>query len=200
MICFWALFEPELTIRTECGASDWRRALVPRDFGSVPRWLHHSLGRPYVTRVLGVVDRTVNACPITCSPRHLTSHLFHSYISTHSLRSHWPFPFCVILGRYRLRAWVLRQWDRHRLVATLNRIMTETSHEFELKTIVPTCLRGRGDFQWMSCIPTALLQYLKITLMKPQEIFNSILKFREVTSKRADAQSNNCQLLFVKIG
>ena len=36
---------------------------------------------------LVVVDRTLCACPVTCSSWHLTSHLFHSYISTtHSLR------------------------------------------------------------------------------------------------------------------
>ena len=33
----------------------------------------------YVTRGPCVVDCTVGACPITCSPRHLTYHLFHSY-------------------------------------------------------------------------------------------------------------------------
>ena len=32
--------------------------------------------------------------PITCSSRHLTSHLSYSYISIHSVRSQWPFP-CV---------------------------------------------------------------------------------------------------------
>ena len=50
----------------------------------------HSLGCPYVTRGRCVVDRTVGECPITCSPRHLTSYLSHPYISTHSLRAHWP--------------------------------------------------------------------------------------------------------------
>ena len=47
------------------------------------------LGRPYVTRGLVVVYRTVGACPITWSSRHLTSHLFHSYTrisTTHFLR------------------------------------------------------------------------------------------------------------------
>ena len=44
-----------------------------------------SLG-PYITRGEEFVDRTLRACFVTCSPRHLTSHLFHSYISTaHSL-------------------------------------------------------------------------------------------------------------------
>ena len=76
----------------------------------------HSLGCPYVTRGLCVVDRTVGACPITGSPRHLTSYLSFSYISTHSLRSHWPFPLCVFLRSVRLRAWVLRQRESHRLV------------------------------------------------------------------------------------
>ena len=50
----------------------------------------HSLECPYVTRGLGVVDRTLGACPVfTRSSRHLTSHLFHSYTrisTTHSLR------------------------------------------------------------------------------------------------------------------
>ena len=58
-----------------------------RSTGATPSVYWVVLGRPYVTRGLGVVDRTVGTCPITCSPRHLTSHLFHSYISTtHSLR------------------------------------------------------------------------------------------------------------------
>ena len=81
----------------------------------------HSLGCLYVTRGLCVVDRTVGACLITCSPRHLTSHLFHSYISTtHSLRPQaCIISFLCVLGRYRLRAWVIRQREshRHRLVA-----------------------------------------------------------------------------------
>ena len=72
----------------------------------------------YVTRGLCVVDRTVGACPITCSPRHLTSHLFHSYISTiYSLPSQACIIYFLFLGRYRLRAWVPRQRDSHRLVA-----------------------------------------------------------------------------------
>ena len=78
------------------------------------------LGRPYVNRVQGVVDRTVGACPITCSPKHLTYDLFHSYISTtHSLHPQGlciSF-FCVILGRYRLRAWGSKTTRSHRLVA-----------------------------------------------------------------------------------
>ena len=41
----------------------------------------HSL-YPYVTRSLGVVDRTFGERPVTRSPRHLTSHLSHTYIST----------------------------------------------------------------------------------------------------------------------
>ena len=78
----------------------------------------HSLGCPYVTRGLCVVDRTVGACPITCSPRHLTSYLSHPYISTHSLRSHWPLAlFPSLCFSVSLRAWVLRQRDSHRLVA-----------------------------------------------------------------------------------
>ena len=87
-----------------CGANDWRRASVPRGFGwvprgfgSVPRYteaLRHSLGHPYITRGLEVVDRILGASPVRCSPRHLTSHLFHSYISTaHSLR---PQGLCFI--------------------------------------------------------------------------------------------------------
>ena len=49
--------------------------------------------------------------------RHLTYHLSHSYISTHSLRSHWPFPFCVFLGQSGYETRVLIQRERHRLVA-----------------------------------------------------------------------------------
>ena len=76
----------------------------------------------YVTLGLVVVDRTLRACPVTCSSRHLTSRLFHSYISTaHSLHPQAcaSFSLCV-LGQYRLRAWppgVLRQRESHRLVA-----------------------------------------------------------------------------------
>ena len=76
----------------------------------------HSLGCPYVTRGLGVVDRTLGACPVTRSSRHLASHLSHSYISTLSLRSHWPFPFCVSRS-VRLRAWGSNTRESHRLVA-----------------------------------------------------------------------------------
>ena len=80
-----------------------------------------------------VFDRTVGACYIICSPRHLTSHLFHSYISTHSLQSHWPFSllcfvsFCVILGRYRLRAWSSKTTRQTSISSYTNRIRTETS-------------------------------------------------------------------------
>ena len=76
-----------------CDASKWRlgtTAVVP---GLPPSALdavipaRHSLECPYVTRGLGVVDRILGVCPVTRSSRHLTSHLFHSYISTtHSLR------------------------------------------------------------------------------------------------------------------
>ena len=53
-----------------------------------------------------VVDRTVGACPITFSSRHLTSNLFHSYISTtHSLRPQACIISFCFLGQYRLRAW-----------------------------------------------------------------------------------------------
>ena len=99
-----------------CDASKWRLGtaavvpglpplrLMPQSRRATPSVYSVVLGRPYVTRV---VDRTVGACPITCSPRHLPSHLFHSYISTtHSLRPRACISsFCVILGRYRLRAW-----------------------------------------------------------------------------------------------
>ena len=77
----------------------WR--VVPQYRRATPSVYCVLLGRPYVTRGLGVVDRTVGACPITCSPTHLTSHLFHSYISTtHSLRpqacvSSFPCDFSV---------------------------------------------------------------------------------------------------------
>ena len=121
-----------------CDASKWRLGttavvsnlpLLPPDTTAVVPGLpplaldavipaRHSLGCPYVTRGLCVVDCTVGACPITWSPRHLTSHLFHPYISTtHSLR-----PQACIISFYvfsvRLRACrVLRQRESHRLVA-----------------------------------------------------------------------------------
>ena len=66
----------------------------------------------YSTRCLVVVDRTLCACPVTCSSRHLTSHLFHSYIYIY-IYKHYSFPSptglcCLslfVLGQYRLRAW-----------------------------------------------------------------------------------------------
>ena len=76
----------------------------------------HSLGCPYVTRGLGVVDRTLGACPVTCSPRHLTSHLSHIY--KHSFSSiTLAFSLLCVSRSVRLRAWVLRQRDSLRLVA-----------------------------------------------------------------------------------
>ena len=69
-----------------------------------------SSARPHVTRGLSAVDRTLSACPSTCtckfSFRHLTSHL--PYISTHfhSLLAHIGLlPFRCVLGLSRLRAW-----------------------------------------------------------------------------------------------
>ena len=48
----------------------------------------------YITRGMEVVDRTRGVCPVTCCSKHLTSHLFHSYISTtHSLR---PQGLCIL--------------------------------------------------------------------------------------------------------
>ena len=86
----------------------WRQRLAPCFGTSGLRFgaevLRHSLGRSYVTRAC-VVDRTVGACPITCSPRHLTSHLSHTYISTHSLHSHWVYFFLCDSRSVRLRAW-----------------------------------------------------------------------------------------------
>ena len=73
----------------------------------------HSLGRPYVTQELVVVDRNLGGYPTTCSPRHLTSHLSHSYLSTHSLRSHWPFP-CLFSVSTGYEPGVLRQRERER--------------------------------------------------------------------------------------
>ena len=67
---------------------------------------------PYVTRGLCVVDRTLGACPATCSSRHLTFHFSHTYISTRSLHSHWLFPFWRVLGLSRLRAWTNRDNER----------------------------------------------------------------------------------------
>ena len=95
-----------------CGASYWRRTLwlglrlgasVSRGIAPLPR-------APFVTRGLDV--RTLGACPVTCSSRHLTSHLFHSYISTiYSLRPRGFafFSFLCVLGQYRLRAWALKK-------------------------------------------------------------------------------------------
>ena len=52
--------------------------------------LRHSLGRSYVTHGLCCWSHCW-CVPHTCSSRHLTSHLSHTYtsISTHSLHSHW---------------------------------------------------------------------------------------------------------------
>ena len=64
---------------------------------------------PYVTRGLGDGDvgRTLRACSATCSPSHLTCYLSQTYLSTHSLRSHWLSLLCV-LAKSRLRAcWTL---------------------------------------------------------------------------------------------
>ena len=78
------------------GSTAGTTAVVPgawyyRPWRLMPLYRRHSLECPYVTRGLDVVDRTLGACPVTRSSRHLTSHLFHSYISTtHSLRHGRP--------------------------------------------------------------------------------------------------------------
>ena len=82
-------------------------APIPRSFPSPSSYVTRGMG------ALGVVDRTLIAFPATCSSRHLTSHLSHSYISIHSLHSHWPFPFWCVLSQSRLRAWgskTTREW------------------------------------------------------------------------------------------
>ena len=94
--------------------------LCGRGFGLVPRSLRHSLGHSYITRGLGVVDCTLGACPSTCSPRHLTSHLSHTHISTiHSLRPQGlnfvpSFLFCVFSVCSGYEPGVLRQRESHR--------------------------------------------------------------------------------------
>ena len=113
------------------------RDTIPADV-TTPSVYWVLLGRPYVTRGLRVVDRTVGACPITCSPRHLTSHLFHSYIST----THSPCPQACVISfpcdfsvsqATSLGFW--RQRDSH-LNRYTSRIKTETSHMtyFSIKT------------------------------------------------------------------
>ena len=88
----------------------WLGASVNRGTEPLPR-------APYVTRGLIIVDRALGANPATCSSRHLTFHLFHSYISSiQSLRPQGlfllfctkalsSFLFWCVLGQYRLRAW-----------------------------------------------------------------------------------------------
>ena len=108
-----------------------------RSTGATPSVYWVVLGRPYVTRALRVVDRTVGACPITCSPRHLTSHLFHSYISsTHSLRPQAcviSFP-CDLSVSQATSLGFWRQRDSH-LSRYTSRIKTETSHQYNLEVI-----------------------------------------------------------------
>ena len=68
--------------------------------------LRHSLGRPYVTRGLDVVDRTLGACHVTGGSRHLTSPFTLIYSYKHSFSSiTLTIPFWCVLGRSRLRAW-----------------------------------------------------------------------------------------------
>ena len=106
-----------------CDASKWRfgtTAVVP----GLPSLsldavipARHSLECSYVTRGQCVVDRTVGACPITCSPRHLTSRLSHIYKHSFSLYHIGLFLFCVFLGQSGYEPGVLRQRESSRLVA-----------------------------------------------------------------------------------
>ena len=113
-----------------CGASDWRRALRP-----IPRWSRTSNARPWM---LGLSARTLGAdtprqslprplcnsmpgrswcVPLTSSPRHLTFHLFHSYISTaHSLH---PQGLCFIPFCVSIQATSLRFQDNERVIGIL---------------------------------------------------------------------------------
>ena len=86
----------------------------------------------YITRGLVVVDLTLGVCPFTCSSRHLTSHPFHSYISsTHSFRPQGPvfYSFLCVLFLFRLRAWGSRTTREVRgqvLGTTCNRARTKS--------------------------------------------------------------------------
>ena len=110
-----------------CDASQWRRtwSRTTANGSSATRGFHSctpsiplgsSTRRPgaplplcsYVTRGLVVVDPTLGACLVMCSPRHLIPHLSHVYIrSTHSFRPQGVafISFLWALGRFRLRAW-----------------------------------------------------------------------------------------------
>ena len=62
----------------------WSTSGVPLWF---PRATPFLLLLSYITRGLLVVDRTLCACPVTCSSRHLISHLFIRY-KHYSFSSH----------------------------------------------------------------------------------------------------------------
>ena len=93
--------------KESCGVSDWRRASVPRGLGASVRCLGkpRHCATPSHTRGLGVVDRTLGECPVTCSSRHLTSHALHSYISTTSSSPNVLYFVFVWSRSVRLRAW-----------------------------------------------------------------------------------------------
>ena len=68
-----------------------------------------SLG-PYITRGEEFVDRTLRACFVTCSPRHDLSplSLLYKHCSFSSPTGPVLHSFLCVLGRFRLRAWVLK--------------------------------------------------------------------------------------------
>ena len=92
--------------------------------------LRHSLGRSYVTHGLCCWSHCwcVPHYMCRCSPRHLTSHFSHTYISTHSLHSHWVhFFLCDSRSVQATSLGFWRQRESH-LCRYTSRIRTETSH------------------------------------------------------------------------
>ena len=73
----------------------------------------------YVTGGRLVIDRIRGACLVTCSSRHLTSHIFHSYISTtHSLRPQGLCYFIPVCSR-SVQATSLGSEDNERVIGIL---------------------------------------------------------------------------------
>ena len=145
-----------------CDASQWRRtwSRTTANGSSATRVFHSGIpvvplrsstrypGSPlplcfYVTRGLVVVDRTLCACLVTCSSRHLTSHLSHSYISTtHSLRPQglcYSFP-CVFSVSTGYEPGVLRRRESYwHLNSYTNRLRPRLTHVlFEVLRIAGT--------------------------------------------------------------
>ena len=61
-------------------ASYFAEDLGGRSFGSLAPIPRRDTPSGALTQCLGVDDRTLGAYPATCTPRHLTSHLSHSYV------------------------------------------------------------------------------------------------------------------------